>query len=97
MNLKDPICAIATPPGKGAIGVVRLSGEGALEIAARVWRGKDPRRLKGGRFALGEVVDPKTGEAIDQAILLVFRAPRSYTGRTWWSSRPTALPRCSAG
>lgn len=45
-----------------------------------MWRGKDPRRLKGGRFALGEVVDPKTGEAIDQAILLVFRAPRSYTG-----------------
>jgi len=80
VNLKDPICAIATPPGKGAIGVVRLSGEGALEIAARVWRGQDPRRLKGGRFALGEVVDPKTGEAIDQAILLVFRAPRSYTG-----------------
>lgn len=80
MNLKDPICAIATPPGKGAIGVVRLSGEGALEIAARVWRGKDPRRLKGGRFTLGEVVDPRTGEAIDQALLLVFRAPRSYTG-----------------
>ncbi|BDG26471.1 tRNA modification GTPase MnmE [Thermus thermophilus] len=80
MNLRDPICAIATPPGKGAIGVVRLSGEGALEIAARVWRGKDPRRLKGGRFTLGEVVDPKTGEAVDQALLLVFRAPRSYTG-----------------
>ena len=78
--LRDPICAIAPPLGKGAIGVVRLSGEGALEIAARVWRGKDPRRLKGGRFTLGEVVDPKTGEAIDQALLLVFRAPRSYTG-----------------
>ncbi|RTI42635.1 hypothetical protein CSW15_03580, partial [Thermus scotoductus] len=31
MTLKDPICAIATPLGKGAIGVVRLSGEGALE------------------------------------------------------------------
>jgi tRNA modification GTPase len=80
VNLKDPICAVATPPGKGAIGVVRLSGEGALEIAARVWRGKDPRRLRGGRFTLGEVVDPRTGEAIDQALLLVFRAPRSYTG-----------------
>ncbi|VCU53080.1 tRNA modification GTPase MnmE [Thermus thermophilus] len=79
-SLRDPICAVATPPGKGAIGVVRLSGEGALEIAARVWRGKDPRGLKGGRFTLGEVVDPKTGEAIDQALLLVFRAPRSYTG-----------------
>jgi len=79
-SLRDPICAVATPPGKGAIGVVRLSGEGALEIAARVWRGKDPRRLKGGRFTFGEVVDPKTGEAIDQALLLVFRAPRSYTG-----------------
>lgn len=80
MTLKDPICAIATPLGKGAIGVVRLSGEGALEIASRVWRGKDPRKLKGGRFTLGEVVDPETGELLDQALLLVFRAPRSYTG-----------------
>ena len=80
MNLKEPICAIATPPGKGAIGVVRLSGEGALEIAARAFRGKDPRRLKGGRFTLGEVVDPATGEVLDQALLLVFRAPHSYTG-----------------
>ena len=80
MNLKDPICAIATPPGKGAIGVVRLSGEGALEIAARAFRGKDPRRLQGGRFTLGEVVDPATGEVLDQALLLVFRAPHSYTG-----------------
>ncbi len=80
MNLKDPICAIATPPGKGAIGVVRLSGEGALEMAARAFRGRDPRRLKGGRFTLGEVVDPRTEEVIDQALLLVFRAPRSYTG-----------------
>jgi len=80
VNLKEPICAIATPPGKGAIGVVRLSGEGALEIAARAFRGKDPRRLKGGRFTLGEVVDPATGEVLDQALLLVFRAPHSYTG-----------------
>jgi len=80
VTLKDPICAIATPPGKGAIGVVRLSGEGALEITARAFRGKDPRRLKGGRFTLGEVVDPAPGEVIDQALLLVFRAPHSYTG-----------------
>ncbi|WP_243089913.1 tRNA uridine-5-carboxymethylaminomethyl(34) synthesis GTPase MnmE [Thermus neutrinimicus] len=80
MTLREPICAIATPLGKGAIGVVRLSGEGALEVASRVWRGKDPRRLEGGRFTLGEVVDPETGEVLDQALLLVFRAPRSYTG-----------------
>lgn len=80
MTLKEPICAIATPLGKGAIGVVRLSGEGALEVASRVWRGKDPKKQKGGRFTLGEVVDPETGEVLDQALLLVFRAPRSYTG-----------------
>ncbi|MGQ9735012.1 MAG: tRNA uridine-5-carboxymethylaminomethyl(34) synthesis GTPase MnmE [Thermaceae bacterium] len=79
MRHLDPICAIATPPGKGAVGVVRLSGTGALEIAARVFS-KDPRRMKGGRFTLGEVIDPKTGEVIDQALLLVFRAPHSYTG-----------------
>ncbi len=51
-----------------------------MEVASRVWRGKDPRKLKGGRFTLGEVVDPDTGEVLDQALLLVFRAPRSYTG-----------------
>ncbi len=79
-GLLDTIAAIATPPGKGAIGVVRLSGPRALAVGARVWRGRDPRTLAGGRFTHGRMVDPESGEAIDEGLLLVFRAPRSYTG-----------------
>ncbi len=79
-GFEDTIAAIATPPGKGAIGILRLSGPEALAIGARVWRGKDPRRTPGGRFTYGRMVDPATGEIIDEGLLLVFRAPRSYTG-----------------
>ncbi len=79
-SLSDTIAAVATPPGKGAIGVLRLSGPEALAIGARVWEGKDPRKLPGGRFTHGRLKDPETGEVIDEGLLLVFRAPRSYTG-----------------
>ncbi len=80
LGLGDTIAAPATPMGLGAVGVIRLSGPRALELAARVFEGKDPRGLKGGRFTLGYIRDPRTGERLDQALMLVFRAPRSYTG-----------------
>lgn len=79
-SLHDPIAAIATPPGKGAVGIIRLSGLNALEVAAKVWRGKDPRKLEGGRFTYGTIVDAR-GEVLDEALMLVFRAPHSYTGQ----------------
>lgn len=79
-SLHDSVAAIATPPGKGAVGIVRLSGNEALEIAAKVWRGKDPRGMGGGQFTYGEIVDAR-GEILDEALLLVFRKPRSYTGQ----------------
>ncbi len=78
-DLSDTIAAVATPPGVGGVGVVRLSGPRALELAARFWRGRDPRQSPGGRFWHGWLVDER-GEKIDEALLLVFRAPRSYTG-----------------
>lgn len=77
--LHDPIAAIATPPGQGAVGVVRLSGRGALDLAARVWQGRPPTQLRGGQFAVGQIVHQ--GQVLDQAVLLVFRQPRSYTGQ----------------
>ncbi|WP_456477112.1 tRNA uridine-5-carboxymethylaminomethyl(34) synthesis GTPase MnmE, partial [Oceanithermus sp.] len=80
-RLSDTIAAVATPPGSGGVGVVRLSGPEALEIAARVWRGRDPRTSPGGRFWHGWVADPESGEVVDEALLLVFRAPHSYTGQ----------------
>ena len=79
-DLRDTIAAVATPPGVGGVGVVRVSGPDALQVAARVWKGPDPRAGSGGRFWHGWIVDPETGETVDEALLLVFRAPRSYTG-----------------
>lgn len=62
------------------MGIVRLSGNDALEIAAKVWRGKDPRELGGGRFTYGQITSAR-GEVLDEALLLVFRSPHSYTGQ----------------
>ena len=79
----DTIAAIATAPGEGAIGVVRVAGPDALRIADAVFRpagGPRPSRLPGHRVSFGRVVDD--GEAaVDEALLLTFRAPRSYTGQ----------------
>ncbi len=80
-SLNDVIAAIATPPGRGAVGIVRVSGMGSLELVSRLWLGKNPCKLEGGRFTFGKVRDPASGEILDEALLLVFRKPHSYTGQ----------------
>ena len=75
------IAAIATPNAPGGIGIIRISGENALEIAAKIFRpvsGTDITASKGYRAYFGNVYD--NNEKIDEAVCLVFRAPRSYTG-----------------
>src|SRR6266542_5543213 len=71
----DTIAAIATPPGQGGIGIVRLSGGQAAEIAARLFRGK----LRDHRAVLGHVCDPESGDQVDEALGLFMRAPHTYT------------------
>ncbi|MEX2684666.1 MAG: tRNA uridine-5-carboxymethylaminomethyl(34) synthesis GTPase MnmE [Candidatus Sigynarchaeota archaeon] len=80
-SLNYVIAAIATPPGKGAVGIVRVSGNGSLELVSRLWQGKNPCKLSGGRFTHGKIRDPNTQEILDEALLLVFRQPHSYTGQ----------------
>jgi tRNA modification GTPase len=77
MNLDDTIVAIATPPGRGGIGVVRLAGPEALMIACSMLRLK--HELAAGRASFGEVVEPATGERIDEAVVTFFAKPHSYT------------------
>lgn len=75
------ICAIATPPAVGGISVVRISGERAFEIAERVFRcvsGKYVADMRGYTAAYGNIFDGD--ERLDDGVLLVFRAPHSYTG-----------------
>ena len=77
MNLDDTIVAIATPPGRGGIGVVRLSGPEARTIAATMLRLK--HELEPGRALFGELVEPATGERIDEVVATFFAKPHSYT------------------
>lgn len=75
------IAAIATPNAPGGIGIVRISGEDAVEIASKIFRpvsGKLLCESKGYCAHFGDVYD--NNEKIDEAVCLVFRAPRSYTG-----------------
>lgn len=75
------IAAIATPPAVGGISVIRLSGENALEIAEKLFRpfgGKTVPEMDGYTAAYGEIRDGET--RLDDGVLLVFRAPHSYTG-----------------
>lgn len=84
MYLADTIVAAATPPGTGAVAIVRLSGPQAIEIARRLWHplahSQNDRELTPRRLYLGEVRDPVTAAPIDRAMLAVFPAPRSLTG-----------------
>ena len=75
------IAAIATPPGVGGLGVIRLSGDDAAAIADRVFSsvsGKSLREMRGYTAAYGTVFN-ENGR-IDDAVALVFTAPKSYTG-----------------
>jgi tRNA modification GTPase len=74
--LSDPIAALATPPGRSALAVIRLSGTGAFEIAGRVIAGFEPipRRATLARFL------DANGVAIDQGLYTPFPGPASYTG-----------------
>jgi tRNA modification GTPase len=77
MNLDDTIVAISTPPGRGGIGVVRLSGSEAREFAGPLL--KLPRALEPGRAMFGEMIEPETGERIDEVVVTFFQKPHSYT------------------
>ncbi len=75
----DTIVAISTPPGRGALGIIRLSGPAAIEIASGLWKGSaDPNEMAGGSARVGSV-EPIEGLK-DTAVLTLWRAPRSFTG-----------------
>ncbi|HEY2614409.1 MAG TPA: tRNA uridine-5-carboxymethylaminomethyl(34) synthesis GTPase MnmE [Chthoniobacterales bacterium] len=75
----DTIAAISTPAGEGAIALIRISGEHAIEVADRIYRGKEkPSQFPSHTQRLGEIVE--AAQVLDQIMLAVHRAPASYTG-----------------
>jgi tRNA modification GTPase len=74
----ETIVAIATPPGRGGIGIVRLSGPDATRIAEPMLRLRNPLAHAQARFA--DLLDLDTQEKLDEAVVTFFAAPHSYTG-----------------
>ena len=72
---QDTITAIATPMGESALGIVRLSGPEALPIAHRVFS----RPLRNRRLVLGHLLDPRSGEVVDETMAAYLAAPHTYT------------------
>ncbi len=74
----ETIVAVATPPGRGGIGIVRLSGPEATGIAEPMLRLRNPLAHAQARFA--DLLDLDTQEKLDEAVVTFFAAPNSYTG-----------------
>ncbi|MGO9136141.1 MAG: tRNA uridine-5-carboxymethylaminomethyl(34) synthesis GTPase MnmE [Syntrophales bacterium] len=79
--MEDTIAAIATPPGTGAIGIIRVSGHKSGDIASLIFR---PLRKAGHfnshRLYHGDIISPATGRVIDEVLLSFMMKPHSYTG-----------------
>ena len=79
---EDTIAAIATPIGEGGIGIIRLSGKDAVDIADRIFLPRRAKKLKDAlshTITYGFIVDPSHGGKIDEVLVTVMRAPRTYT------------------
>ncbi len=78
---EDTITAISTPIGEGGIGIVRISGNNAEQIARKLFvpKRKDISHFIERKLYLGNIIDPETGEAVDEVLMSVFRSPRTYT------------------
>lgn len=82
MHNDDTIAAISTPPGHGGIGIVRLSGKDAVKIADRLFSSPKNKKLiatPSHRILYGHIINPSSGEVVDEALVSVMKAPNTYT------------------
>lgn len=77
-NLTDTIIALSTPPGAGAIGVIRLSGPKSIEIVNEAFDGKDLTKQEGYTVHFGKIRDDED-KVIDEVLATLFKGPKSYT------------------
>ncbi|MBO9591859.1 MAG: tRNA uridine-5-carboxymethylaminomethyl(34) synthesis GTPase MnmE [Niabella sp.] len=76
----DTIAAIATPPGIGAIGVIRLSGKTAIPVADAIFKGKKLEAQPTHTVHFGHIIAPEDGSLVDEVVVTLFKGPKSYTG-----------------
>ncbi|WP_102273355.1 tRNA uridine-5-carboxymethylaminomethyl(34) synthesis GTPase MnmE [Cytobacillus massiliigabonensis] len=78
----DTIAAISTPMGEGAIAIVRLSGDQAIAIADKLFKGIGGKRLKtvsSHTIHYGQIIDPKTGQVAEEVMVSVMKGPKTFT------------------
>ena len=78
-TLSDTIVALSTPPGAGALAVVRLSGSQAVAITQALFSKKNLAAQLGHTLHYGTLRDPASGQVLDEVVVALYRAPRSYT------------------
>lgn len=77
INQQEPICALATPSGIGAIGVIRVSGKGTFDLVNQIFSGKDLNNVAPNTIHFGLIKDGN--ETIDEVLISVFKSPSSFT------------------
>ena len=84
VSSSDTICAIASGMTTSGIGIIRISGPEAFRVLGRIFRFKNPDKkaenLKGNTVHYGYVTESGSGDIIDEALVIILRAPHSYTG-----------------
>lgn len=75
----DTIVAISTPLGEGAIGIIRLSGSEAIQIANRIFKGKHLDTVSSHTLNYGHIIDPATQDILDEVMVGLMRAPKTFT------------------
>lgn len=78
IDANDTICAVSTPPGRGGVAMIRVSGPEALNVCQRLWQGHSLTGAQSHTVHYGRIMDGT--EVLDEAVASIFRAPRSYTG-----------------
>ncbi|RFU62507.1 tRNA uridine-5-carboxymethylaminomethyl(34) synthesis GTPase MnmE [Peribacillus glennii] len=78
----DTITAISTPMGEGAIAIVRISGDEALAISDKIYRGpkgKSLSEVESHTIHYGHLVDPRTGETVEEVMVSIMKGPKTFT------------------
>lgn len=75
----NTIAAISTPVGEGGISIIRVSGDDAIAVAQKIYRGKDLSKVHTNTINYGHIIDPDNGEEVDEVMVSVMRAPHTYT------------------
>lgn len=80
MTTEDTIAAIATPPGIGGIGIIKISGPKACTVPPQIFRPSKPvSQLRSHRLYHGFIINPESGRPLDEVLLVIMRAPHTYT------------------